>query len=234
MDLVAYLRVSSVGQADEGYGLDVQEHLMRAWADSNGHVIVRVCRDVISGTVKTTEREGFQCALEALNSGDAKGLLIARLDRLGRELTIQESTLAALWRNDVTVFAADQGEIPKADPDDPMRNMVRKMMGLFAELDREMLVKRMRDGRKYKAAQGKKAVGSYPYGYEGRGKGRDRDAAPRDDERPAIDIIMRLRSDGATYRDIVAALDSAGIAPRKASSWSPMTVRNIYQREARL
>ena len=234
MDLVAYLRVSTVGQADDGYGLDTQEKIVRAWADANDHFIVRVCTDSVSGTVDALDREGFACAMEALNTDQAAGIVIARLDRLGRKLTIQEGTLAALWANDVTVYAADQGEIRKEDPDDPMRDAMRQMMGVFAELDRKMLVKRMRDGRKVKASTGKKAVGEYPYGYQGQGKGRDRDAAPRDDEMPAIAMIMRLRSDGATYRDIVAALDSAGIAPRKASSWSPMTVRNIYQREARL
>ncbi|MCA1702756.1 MAG: recombinase family protein, partial [Actinobacteria bacterium] len=59
-----------------------------------------------------------------------------------------------------------------------MRTALRQMVGVFAELDRRMVVKRLRDGRAAKAGTGRKVTGSYPYGYAGAGQGRDRDAAP--------------------------------------------------------
>ncbi len=40
MKLIAYLRVSTDKQAEEGYGLDVQEAEVRAYAKANGHKIV--------------------------------------------------------------------------------------------------------------------------------------------------------------------------------------------------
>ena len=51
-------------------------------------------------------------------------------------------------------------------------------MGVFAELDRKMVAKRLRDGRVAKAAAGRKAVGEYPFGYAATGKGRERDVGP--------------------------------------------------------
>jgi len=129
------------------------------------------------------------------------------------------------------VFAADQGEIMADDVDDPMRTAMREMAGVFAGLDRRMVVKRLRDGRIAKQDAGRKATGSYAYGYEGAGKGRDRDAAPRDGEQKAVRRIVELRQAGQSYRQIVAALEGEGFRPRKAARWSPMTVRGIWLRE---
>lgn len=102
---------------------------------------------------------------------------------------------------------------------------------MFAELDQRMPVKRMRHGRAAKAGTGRHATGSYPYGYTGEGKGRDRDAAPRTDEQCAVARIVELRRAGESYRSIPAALDAEGLRPWRAASWSATIVRNVSQRE---
>jgi DNA invertase Pin-like site-specific DNA recombinase len=230
MDLVAYLRISTDGQLD-GFGLDAQEAAVRAWAKRNGHRIVAVERDSVSGTVDAADRPGLSAALDALRPPPkARGLIVPRLDRLARTLTVQEAALAVAWRAGATVFTADSGEVLQDDPDDPMRRAMRQVIGVFAELDRSMVTKRLRDGRKAKAATGRKATGSYAYGSQGSGKGRDRDAAPHPDEQRGVDRIIELRKAGRSYREIAASLDAEGIAPRRAATWSAMGVRAVAQR----
>jgi len=232
MDLVEYRRVSSQGQADYGNGLAVQRKADRAWAKANGHRIVKVCTDEgVPGTTPVPDRPGFTCVMDCLAAGIAKGVLFPRLDRLARSVTIQEAALAALWANGYKVFAADQGEIMADDVDDPMRTAMREMSGVFAGLDRRMVVKRLRDGRLAKAAAGRKATGDYAYGYAGAGKGRERDAAPVQHEQAGVRRIVELRQAGQSYRQIVGVLEAEGIKPRKAEHWSPMTVRAIVLRE---
>lgn len=92
------------------------------------------------------------------------------------------------------MFTADAGEVLANDPDDPMRTAMRQVVGVFAELDRAMIAKRMRDGRKAKADAGRHAVGAYPYGFTGTGEGRDRDAGPRAEEQEALSRILELRA----------------------------------------
>jgi DNA invertase Pin-like site-specific DNA recombinase len=106
------------------------------------------------------------------------------------------------------------------------------MLGVFNQLDRSQIVKRLRDGRRAKASTGKKAVGEYAFGYAGTGKGRERDAGPNIEEQKTVQRIVELRSDGTSYRDIVMALGAEGLKPRRAAAWSPMTVRNICLRES--
>ena len=231
MRLVAYLRVSSETQLD-GFGLDSQEQAVRSWVKVNGHRIVHTCRDEgVSGTFDAADRPGLASALDALAGGTADGLVVARLDRLARSLAVQEAALAAAWRLGAAVFAVDGGEVREDDPDDPMRTAMRQMRGVFAQLDRGQVVKRLRDGRRSKAASGRKAVGAYAYGYKGHGAGRERDAVPDNAEQAGVRRINELRREGASYRAIASTLDAEGHPPRRAKAWSPMAVRNVAIRE---
>lgn len=232
MKLIAYLRVSSETQVD-GYGLDVQRTAVRGWAKAHGHKIVAEYVDAgVSGATDATDRPGLSDALRALqHPPQADGLIVAKLDRLARALTVQEAALAIMWRAGGRVFTADAGEVLRDDPDDPMRTALRQVVGVFAELDRRIVVKRMRDGRKAKAETGRKATGAYAYAYEGTGKGRDRDATPRPAEQTAVARIAELRATGRSYRQIAATLDTEGLRPRRAAAWSAMAVRNIAVRE---
>lgn len=231
MKLVAYLRVSTAGQLD-GYGLDVQRANIKAWARTNGHRIVAEFQDVITGKSDAGDRPGLEEAIQMIRRPPiVDGIIVGKLDRLARKLTVQEGILALIWREGGTVFTAEDGEVRAEDPDDPMRDAMRQMMGVFAELDRKTVVKRLRDGRKAKAAQGRKAVGAYAFGTTGVGKGRERDAGPREDEREAVERIMELHRAGASFRAIGAALDAERLRPRRSSTWSPMSVRAVVLRE---
>jgi DNA invertase Pin-like site-specific DNA recombinase len=232
MRLVSYLRVSTNGQVD-AYGLEAQRRDIRRWAKANGHKIVAEHVDAgLSGTLPVGERPGLADALRTLRKPpEADGIVAGRIDRLARELTAQEGIFALVWREGGRVFTADYGEWMRDDPDDPMRTAMRQMAGVFAQLDRASISKRLRDGIKAKAAAGKHATGSYAYGYHGTGKGRERDAAPREDEQRAVRRIVELRRAGDSYRAIAATLDAEGHQPRKAERWSAMAVRNVAVRE---
>lgn len=232
MDLIAYLRVSSREQVD-GFGLDVQERQCRMWAKANSHRIVGVYRDAgVSGNKDLADRPGLSAAIDQLRPPPrATGLIVAKLDRLARALHVQESVLQVVWRAGASVFTADAGAVLEDDPDDPMRTFVRQVVGGVAQLERSLIAKRMRDGRNAKRAAGRHAVGQYRYGQRGEGKGRDRDAADNPDEMIVVDRIVSLRANTVSYKRIAEQLDAEGLRPRRAATWSAMTVRNIALRE---
>jgi DNA invertase Pin-like site-specific DNA recombinase len=99
MRLVGYLRVTTDRQAEEGLGLEVQEEAIQAWAQTHGHELVALTRDEgISGSNGLDTRVGLGDALEAVREGRAEGLVVYRLDRLARDLIVQETLLAELRR----------------------------------------------------------------------------------------------------------------------------------------
>jgi DNA invertase Pin-like site-specific DNA recombinase len=228
MDLVSYLRVSTDKQVD-GYGLDNQRADIAKWCKVNGHRIVAEYVDAgVSGTLDPAERLGLRQALDDLCPPPlARGLVVARLDRLARSLTVQEACLQIAWQAGGSVFTVDAGEILADDEDDPMRTAIRQMAGVFAQLDRASLKKRLRAGRRAHMAKGNFGGGVPPLGL----KAVEGKLVPDESEQETVTRIMELRNAGASYREIGAVLESEGRKTKRGGTrWTPPTVARIVDR----
>jgi DNA invertase Pin-like site-specific DNA recombinase len=216
--LVAYVRVSSEAQFD-GYGLDIQRSDIAKWAERNGFEIATTCDDIgVSGAREASERPGLTEALALLRDGRADGLIVARLDRLARQLTVQEAVLARVWRDSRRVFSSDSGEILQDDPSDPMRTAMRQMAGVFAQLDRAMIIKRLRDGRRAKQAAGLYSGGGFAFGY-----------GPKSErELNVLKHARALEAAGRSWSQIAQTLNRLGseYKPRTAAQWEPNNAYN--------
>ena len=228
--LIGYRRVSTAGQVDR-YGLPAQETDLRAYVRAGKHQLVRIETDgAKSGSLPPDERPGLLAALKAIERGEADGLLVpGDLDRLARELIVQEAILTQVWKTGGVVHATTRGEILADDPDDPMRTAIRQFMGVVAQLDRALVAKRMRNGRKAKAATG----GYAGYGSPAFGQ-RSVDGELVDDEREAATTsrMRELRDEGKSYRQIASTLDAEGLASKRGGPWHPQTVARVLGRLA--
>ncbi|GAA3918227.1 hypothetical protein GCM10022244_29310 [Streptomyces gulbargensis] len=111
-----------------------------------------------TGKSTIDERDGLMEAMEWIVDRRADGVLVPHLDRLARELTVQEAVLAYTWALGGRVFTADHGE--HLEGDDPMRTAMRQMRRVFHQLDRGLICKRLRDGGATKGEQGGYANGA--------------------------------------------------------------------------
>jgi DNA invertase Pin-like site-specific DNA recombinase len=230
MNVGLYTRVSTETQV-RGESLEDQEHDGHEWAERRRHHVVRVFTDAgLSGKLAADERPGLAAALEALEAGVIDGLVVRDLDRLARELTVQEAVLAQVWtRDDTIVFEYGRdAEVLRDDPDDPMRTTIRQVMGAFKELDRKLVAKRLRDGRRSKARKGKHANGPAPYGWVT----RDGELWPVASELEVLDLMRELRASGARQADIAEALNAAGHPARSGGAWTQPVVSRILARDA--
>jgi DNA invertase Pin-like site-specific DNA recombinase len=225
--VVGYLRVSTRRQA-KGYGLADQEAQIRAWCKAGGHKLVRlVTDDAKSGTLDAAERPGLLDALKAVRDHQAEGIVMRDLDRIARTLTVQEAVLAQLWRLGGHAFVVTgPDEVPEDDPDDPMRTAMRQMAGVFAQLERSMTIKRMRNGRATKAE-----LGGYAYGSPAYGQRADRKQLVADEvEQAVVNRILSLSAKGASVRQIATELNSEGILTKRGAQWRPETVARVIRR----
>jgi DNA invertase Pin-like site-specific DNA recombinase len=220
---VGYIRVSSQSQLD-GYGLKAQEQDIRKCAKAHGLKLRAILRDEgVSGSTEAIDRPGLADALARLEGGEAEVLLVPRLDRLARKLTIQEAALAQVWKHGGRVIACDQGEVGRDEPDDPVRTAMRQMMGVFAQLERGMVVARLRRGRQAKKDAGGYAHGRPPYGYEA----FEGSLRPVPTEQAVIRKARQLRKTGLSYRQIAARLGYEGDFPRTGGQWHPAMVARV-------
>jgi DNA invertase Pin-like site-specific DNA recombinase len=167
-------------------------------------------------------------ALEALKSHQARGLIVYRLDRLARDLVLQEQLLADARRMGAEVFSTSSAEASYLtdDPHDPSRKLIRQVLGAVNEYERAMIALRLRSGRRRKHDNGGCAFGSPPYRW--RAVGRELVEDP--EEQAALLRMRELRTVGASYRDSAAALMNEGYRPKRGMVWYPITIRQILTR----
>ncbi|WP_331725360.1 recombinase family protein [Streptomyces zaomyceticus] len=233
--LIVVLRVSTAGQAGDGYGLPAQERDCRRWSAGTGHRIVHVVADGDEKGGKTgkstiDEREGLMEAMEWIADGRADGILAPNLDRLARELTVQEAVLAYTWALGGRVFTADHGEHLEDDEDDPMRTAMRQMRGVFHQLDRGLIRKRLRDGRATKSKQGGYAYGAPRFGQQA----VDGELIDLDPEKEIEDLILTWHDEeGLGARAISRRLNEQQKPAKRGGKWHPTTVARIIDPAAR-
>jgi DNA invertase Pin-like site-specific DNA recombinase len=225
--LIAYRRVSTRGQLDR-YGLAAQETDLRRYARQAGLRIVRIETDgAKTGTLPADQRPALLACLKAISDGEAVGLLAPSLDRIARELTVQEAVLGQVWSLGGVVHTAESGEVPEDDPDDPMRTAMRQMRGVFAQLDRALIVKRMRNGRRAKSETGGYAgYGSPAFGTRSASGVIVTDAA----EAETVALIRELAESGMSIRAITQELNARGALSKRGGSWHPQTVARVLAR----
>jgi DNA invertase Pin-like site-specific DNA recombinase len=228
--LVGYPRVSTRGQVKTGASIPYQDREIRAGVRRNGHRIVGMFpEEGRGGALDLEDRAALTAAIDMVATGKAEGLVCYSLDRLAREITVQEAILAKIWEEaGGRVLTTDQGEVLRDDPDDPMRTAMRKMAGVMYELDRRLVVARLRRGRRLKAERGGFAGGGVRYGFTTERK----QLVPDQAEQEVVRRIHRLHRGGLSIRTIADQLNAEQIPAKRSGAWHPTTVARVLRRTA--
>jgi DNA invertase Pin-like site-specific DNA recombinase len=211
----AYLRVSGKSQL-EGDGFDRQLLTIKKYAAANGIKIVKVFREeAISGTNELDNRPALLELMEALAANGTKLVMIEKLDRLARDLMIQETIIGDLRKRGFEMISAME---PDLCSNDPSRKLMRQIFGAIAEYDRAMIVAKLKGSRDRMKAKTGRCEGIKPFGFfEG--------------EPEILSRMQALRSDGLSFDAIAATLTSEGLPSRYAGKWQGKSVNRILSRD---
>ena len=122
----AYLRVSGKGQV-EGDGFTRQLKAIREYSAAHDIKIVTVFREEgVSGTKESADRPAWSELMTVLHSNGVRTVVIEKLDRLARDLMVQETIIADLRKNGFELVSVAE---PDLMANDPTRILVRQMMG---------------------------------------------------------------------------------------------------------
>ncbi len=242
--IVGLVRVSTDLQNEKGNGIDVQKRAIRTWAAAHEYTLAMPILDEekgVSGASELANRPKLGEAMEMVRAGEIVGIVVHKLDRLARDVVIQETLIRDLAALGGRFFSTmdSENEMLVNDPTDPGRKMVRQILGAVAEYEREVIALRLSSGRRRKAENGGYAYGSPPVGYKAVGKA----LVPDQDEQAALDLMKRLRAEGSSIRDICRALTAAGHQTKSAGRptkpgkrppsgvWQPAVVLKVLNRE---
>nr|WP_321467663.1 recombinase family protein [uncultured Desulfobulbus sp.] len=223
-----YCRVSGVGQID-GNGFERQEAAISEFGKLANIEITKIYREQVSGTKDEEFREVFQEMIAEILKNGVRTIVVEGLDRLAREYRVQEQLLIYLVSKEITLIDCRTGEnVTEAISSDPMKKAMVQIQGIFAELEKNLLVKKLRIAREAK----RKTEGKC----EGR-KGWTEQAEKRD---LILGEIRRLRrkpkkQDRMTYVEVAKRLNERALEDDQYTTitgkpWSGPMVQNFIQR----
>jgi len=145
MKVAIYVRVSTTEQTTLNQEINLKEYCER-----NQMEIYKIYRDEgVSGS--KTSREGLDLMLKDMRDGHFKGIVVWKLDRLGRSIQHLLQILQELQNKGVRLICTDMN----IDTDTPQGKFFFTIVGAFAELEREIIRERINLGIKRAKSQGK-------------------------------------------------------------------------------
>ena len=234
IQVVGYIRESTQKQINETEGLQIQKDRIIAYCKSKNFKLAAMFSDEgVSGAKEINERPALQEMLEYCKNHPIQHVIVDKADRLSRKFENQLYVEMILLRNKIDIkFSAN--ETTNIDENDTefdmmMKTAMRQMMGVFAELDRKMIVKRLSDGMTKKASNGHKAAGKQPLGYE---YSQDKKSTVvNNQEAKIIKYIYSLRADGIPYEKIADILNSKKIYTKQNNLWKFQSVQWIINND---
>jgi DNA invertase Pin-like site-specific DNA recombinase len=214
MKVFAYLRVSGRGQL-HGDGFTRQLLAIEKYAAAHGHEIVRVFREkAIPGATDMVDRPAWREMVGEILADGVKTIVIERLDRLARDLMVQEHIVADCQKRGITLLSAAE---PDLCTNDPTRILMRQILGAVAAYDKAMVVLKLRGARERKRMLTGRCEGAKPYG-------------KLPGEFQVVERMRGLRTSGASLTQIAETLNTDGVTPRRGTKWYPMAVARILSR----
>jgi DNA invertase Pin-like site-specific DNA recombinase len=227
--VIAYCRVSTEEQANEGVSLEAQEARIRAYCAMRGLELAEVVIDAgVSGTKPLATRAGGQRILEAVRRGAVAGVVAVKLDRLFRNCADCLAVTAGWDRAGVALHLVDLGG-QAVDTSSAMGRFFLTVMAGAAELERNMIAERTSAAMQHMRSQGQ-LVGAVPYGYVLAEDGVH--VLPCDAEQHVIELVRALRAAGESLRGIAAELERQGMLSRAGKPFVPQAISNMLEQEA--
>jgi DNA invertase Pin-like site-specific DNA recombinase len=221
---VAYLRVST---DDQKLGPEAQRTQIQTWAKSRNVEVVGWHEDHTSGATDFNLRDGFMAALVSLKPERAAFLVVAKRDRIGRDVIVSALAERAVKRSGARlVSAAGEG-----DGDGPEDQLMRRLVDAFAEYERLIIRQRTRAALRALEARGQR-TGEIPYGCRVGPDGKQ--LLPNEEELVIVRLVVEMRSRGCTLREISRILNAKKVKNRNGGLISKNLVASILKRTARL
>jgi len=212
---VAYLRAS-----DESQKLtpEAQREALERYAAANGlHVVSWHLDFDVSSVAAVEDRPGLLAALAAVKAG-AKVLLVAKRDRLARDVLLAGAIDRQVERMGARVVSA-AGEGNGSSPAD---EFMRTVIDGAAQYERALIRARTKAALAVLRSHGVRSTSRIPYGYRLAADGRH--LVADEAEQAIIASAAAARASGASLREVA---DAVGANPRSGKPFAASQVKRL-------
>ncbi|SMC63003.1 Site-specific DNA recombinase [Fulvimarina manganoxydans] len=221
---IAYIRVSTKGQEENGGGLNLQLVSIEAYAKAAGYVITDTFRDAQSavGEDSVRNRPGLRSAIEASHK-TGRPIIVDGLDRFARNTKALEEMVAS---GRLAVISTRSGEDP--------RHAVTMAEASRAQAEAERISRTTRQGLE-KARKRGVTLGNtknLPEAREKAAEARTSKARKLTDAIAPIIRELREQKPAATKKEIAEELNRRGYLSPRGEAWTETTIRPQLKRLA--
>lgn len=214
---IAYVRVSTTGQAEDGVSLEAQEARIRAWCSLEDYDLADVFIDRGISGGRADNRPALQEALQAVGRGDA--LIVYSLSRLARSTKDTLAIAEALDRRGADLVSLTE----RIETTSAAGKMVFRLLAVLSEFERDVIAERTSMAMRHLQAQGRHIGGRIPFGYRvQRGL-----LVCSTCEQDAIKLAGDLRGLGHSLRSIAMVLEQEGHLSRSARRFDPKQIQRM-------
>lgn len=160
-----YIRVSTLDQAREGYSLDAQEKTLRKWCTDRGYEIYDLYADRGISGKDIDHRPEMRRLLKDAKYSKFDIVLFWALSRFTRSVSDLYQTMELLQEHNIGMVSYTEA----FDTSTPMGRAMIGIVGVFAQLERELTGERVVAAMAERAAQGKRTCNEV-LGYDLEGK----------------------------------------------------------------
>ncbi|MBX9687712.1 MAG: recombinase family protein [Candidatus Obscuribacterales bacterium] len=225
LKLIGYIRVSSKTQTDNT-SFESQTRAITNYCLRSEHDLLEVRRETMTASGKIS-RTVFDGCLADILKGKADGLVVYRLDRFARSTLEGLQVAATLTQYKKDLLVVDLG----FDTSTPIGACIITVLLAFAELERNMILARVDEGKNRVKEAGFYSGGANPYGWMSTGSQGKRELKEHPIEQPILQEIIRLSDTGLSFSGIAVHLNKQGIPAKRGGKWTQSSIGSILTRQ---
>ena len=222
METGIYVRVSTEEQAQEGFSIRAQEQKLKEFAKIKDWSIFKIYTDEGISGKNLTERPAMQELIADIGNGHVKNVLVFKIDRLTRS-TADLVYLIDLFNVHDCAFNSLMESI---DTQTASGRMFLKIIGIFAEFERENIIERTKVGIERKVREGYSIGGSTSYGYD-RPKDQKIQTINEAEAEIVREVFDMFTTQGVAITDIARRLNVRKIPTKGNTAWEGTSVRRL-------
>ena len=225
MKTAIYVRVSTDEQAKEGYSIRAQIDKLKDYIKIKEWSFYKVYADEGISGKNIKDRPAINELINEIKAGNVNNVLVYKIDRLTRN-TRDLIDLAEIFNECDCTFNSLMESI---DTQTASGRMFLKIIGIFAEFERENIIERITLACEKKVKEGYTLANfTTSYGYD-KVKG-DKIQVINEEEAQIVKEIYAMYVEGnMSFMGIAKNLNHRGIKPKLGGTWSNITVRAILR-----
>jgi len=229
-NVMIYARVSTLTQKDNDT-IGSQIKRLHEYCSEQGFRVMDTYKDEgKSGASEDRVIALVKYLQEHADSIDA--MVFTYMDRVARDTFLQLWLEKECKKLDIELISSEQ-DLFNGSNNEPMAKAMREMMAVFASLEKNLIAKRLANGRKHKAVErGVKTQGQAPLGYRYEGKTTKTKKLVIDDaEAQTITMIFKTFVETGSTTKTAKVVNDAGFTTKRGKAFSRQGIQTILQND---